>query len=303
MALFTLTIGIPALNEGANIQYLLRALLSQLAGNYMLERVVVISDGSTDNTAPLARAIDDDRIQVIDHIDRKGQAARQDEIIHDCTSDLLLLMNADMLPQGEDFLQRLVAPFYADKTIGLVSCQGVPLPAETRFEKIINFGVSFKETLVGNFQGGDNVYNCHGHTRIFSKAFLNNLQFGGVVSEDAYSYFDCKRKGFNFRYIPEARVAYRSPQSLRDHLKQSVRFIQGKEQLGSIFGKKQVKEAHALPLGRVLLISLQFFCSHPLLYVKYFGVTVVAAVASLFKQHAVLTWDSATSSKTLIKPK
>jgi cellulose synthase/poly-beta-1,6-N-acetylglucosamine synthase-like glycosyltransferase len=178
----------------------------------------------------------------------------------------------------------------------------VPLDPETRFEKVINFGVTFKEALVGSLNLGDNVYNCHGHTRVFAKAFLSNFRFGGVVSEDAYSYFACKKQGLHFKYVSKARVRYRSPQSLRDHLKQSVRFIQGQKQLAALCGEKLVKEAHAIPLPRLLSLSAQHLFSHPVLFVEYFFINLIAALVSKFRQHAVLTWESATSSKTLIKP-
>ena len=300
--MLTLSIGIPALNEAANIGHLLRALLAQSRGNFVLQNIMVVSDGSTDATVARAREVGDAHIVVVERQDRKGQAARQDEIVRSCTSDLLLLMNADMLPKGDKFLETLVAPFYLDESLGLVSCKGTPLEAETKFEQIINFGVAFKESMVGSLNLGDNVYNCHGHTRIFAKKFYTDFTFGGVVSEDAYSYFACKQKGLTFKYIPEAEVMYRSPQTLRDHLKQSVRFIQGQKQLAKIYDSKLVSTAHALPTSLFLRSSLVSFLAHPFWFVEYFAVSIVVVLVSWFKQHAVLTWETASSSKTLIKP-
>ncbi len=301
MALFTLSIGIPALNEAANIGHLLKALLAQSRGNFVMENITVVSDGSTDATANIARGINNAHVVVVEHQTRKGQAARQDEIVHSCTSDLLLLMNADVLPKGDKFLETLVTPFYLDTNLGLVSCKGMPLEAETKFEQVINFGVAFKESMVGNLNHGDNIYNCHGHTRIFAKKFYTDFIFGGVVSEDAYSYLICKQKSLFFKYVPEAEVAYRSPQTLHDHIKQSIRFIQGKKQLAKIFNKQLVKSAHALPTGHVLHASLRSLFTHPFWFVEYLVISLIVKAMSWFTQHAVLTWETATSSKKLIK--
>jgi glycosyltransferase involved in cell wall biosynthesis len=43
----TVTIGIPAYNEAANITSLLMALLAQNTPNFKLESIIVASDGST----------------------------------------------------------------------------------------------------------------------------------------------------------------------------------------------------------------------------------------------------------------
>ncbi|NTU73535.1 glycosyltransferase, partial [Candidatus Roizmanbacteria bacterium] len=66
----TLTIGISALNEEQNIICLLNALLSQKNGHYLLSELVVISDGSTDQTVPLVKSIQN-KYPVITLIDGK----------------------------------------------------------------------------------------------------------------------------------------------------------------------------------------------------------------------------------------
>ena len=46
----SITIGIPAYNEEANIKYLLKLLLNQKIKNAAIHEVIVVSDGSTDGT-------------------------------------------------------------------------------------------------------------------------------------------------------------------------------------------------------------------------------------------------------------
>ena len=53
----TLSIGIPAFNEEANIYFLLKDLLSQKMDQFNLERIIVNSDGSTDDTIEQVKRI------------------------------------------------------------------------------------------------------------------------------------------------------------------------------------------------------------------------------------------------------
>ena len=46
----TVTIGIPAYNEEANVRNLLVSLLAQKETNFKLQEIIVVSDGSTDKT-------------------------------------------------------------------------------------------------------------------------------------------------------------------------------------------------------------------------------------------------------------
>lgn len=298
---FNLSIGIPALNEEANIGYLLRSLISQAQKNFILKEIVVVSDGSRDRTAEVSRRVNDKRVTVIEHSERKGQAVRQDEIIEKTKGvDLLLLMNADMLPESNLFLENLVNPFYNSNNLGLVSGKGVPLPAVGKFEDIVNFGVNLKEKMVAGINGGDNVYNSHGHTRVFSKSFLEKFKFGSVVSEDAYSYVYCKKNGFGFKYASDAVVNYRSPQTLKDHLKQSVRFIQGQKQLAELFGASYIYKLHKIPVSLVLKTCIMSFYSHPIKLISYCCILFISFITSKFRKQAVLKWEPAESSKKLI---
>ena len=70
--LTTITIGISAYNEVANIKALLQTLLAQRANNFLLEKIIVISDQSTDDTASEVNSVLNPRIKFI--IDKSSQA-------------------------------------------------------------------------------------------------------------------------------------------------------------------------------------------------------------------------------------
>ena len=76
----TVTVGIPAYNESANITHLLRALLEQKDNGFVLESIIVMSDGSTDDMVARAQSVNDPRITVVHEIERLGKPSRVNQI-------------------------------------------------------------------------------------------------------------------------------------------------------------------------------------------------------------------------------
>lgn len=296
-----ISVGIPAYNEEANIGHLLRALLKQKEKGFLLKEVIVISDGSSDKTVSTALSVNDKRLIVLDRKDRKGQAFRQNEILKVFKGDILVLLNADVLPNNEFFLARIIAPFSINKKIGIVSGRGIPLSAETFFEKMINFSTAMKEEMVEKINGGNNVYFCHGHSRAFSRAFADRFSWADAVSEDAYSYFMCKKLGFSFHYAKDAEIVYRSPQNFNDHMKQSTRFFKGQRNLGQHVASNIVANEHNIPYNVIITTTFKYFFKNPVLLCEYVAVLLAAKIISLGKSTISVNWDMATSSKTLIK--
>ena len=297
----TVTVGIPAYNEEANTKNLLKALLEQKQDGFELLEIIVVSDGSDDNTVEQAKSLTSEKISVIDGKDRRGQAQRQNEIMDIFKGDFLVLLNADILPKDKTFLSNIVKPFSLNPKIGLVGGKVSPLPAENLFEKVLNFSVAMKQEIVESMNGGDNIYMCHGAGRAFSKAFVNQFRWGSAVSEDAYSYLVCKKMGFDFAYARDVEILYRSPQNFKDHMRQSVRFLKGKKNLADNISSSEVLREHKIPLRIILKSSVKYFFKNPFLFTAYISILISAKILSLSGKDVNVKWDSATSSKTLIK--
>jgi glycosyltransferase involved in cell wall biosynthesis len=68
----TVTIGIPAFNEEANIAHILKALLKQDTSKYILEKIIVSSDASEDNTNAIVKSLKSPLIDLIENTKRDG---------------------------------------------------------------------------------------------------------------------------------------------------------------------------------------------------------------------------------------
>lgn len=298
----SVTIGIPAYNEEANIGYLLRDILSQSTGIFILKKIIVVSDGSTDETASVVQAIQDNRIALLDDGMRKGQAPRQNEIIQMTNSDILVLLNADIALVGNQFLENLVRPILESKA-DLTSVGVEAIKPETLMEDILVSSLLVKNRVFESYHDGNNIYTCVGIARAFSRRFYKQFHFRDSVGEDAYSYLSCISEGFNYKFVKEARVVIKIPDTLKDYLRQSKRFYHSKLRFQDIFGTKAVERAYALP-KRMLLKSIPFSDLRTLWNLfLYAGVLVYAKGRALFGAPTADLWEISTSSKNLRKGK
>src|SRR3989344_306584 len=77
----TVIVGIPAFNEEKNIGVLLESILLQKGNNFTIDKVIVVCDGSRDNTAEIVKLYSKkfNQISLKDDNKRKGKAARLNE--------------------------------------------------------------------------------------------------------------------------------------------------------------------------------------------------------------------------------
>lgn len=297
----TVSIGIPAYNEEANIRNLLTALLEQRQDNFELLEIIVVSDGSMDNTIAEAKSVTNEKISIIDNVERKGKTESQNEILKIFRGDILVLLDADIIPKNGLFISNLIKPFLINPKVGLVGGKVSPLPSENFFEKVINFSAAMKQEIVENMKEGNNVYILHGCNRAFSKNFAKHLSWPKLYGEDAYSYLKCKEeKEFEFNYNPEAEVFYRSPKTFRDHLKQSSRFAHSKNILKKFLPETAIEKEYKIPKSIILKKGIKYFFKNPFLFVSYFFIYAATRMFSKIGKKTNPLWEVSQSSKSLI---
>lgn len=106
---------IPAYNEEKTIGSVLRA----LKGISIINRIIVVSDGSTDNTADIARCLGCEVI-VLDRNTGKGGAMKAG--VERCREDVILFLDADLIGLKKFHILELLDPVVsgrADMSIGV----------------------------------------------------------------------------------------------------------------------------------------------------------------------------------------
>lgn len=294
----TITVGIPAYNEEANIKNLLHSITTQNETNYRLLEIIVVSDKSNDKTEQLIKQCskEDSRMKLFVNKKRLGQAQTQNKIVQRAKGTIIVLLNADLLLRGKNVIPELIAPLLEDSTVGMVCPKLVPTKGETLFEKIINYSVQFKNDLYEQWRGGNNLFTCRGAVRAFRKKFISKLHWPKVIGEDIYSYLACLNKGYKYIYQKNVLVWYKSPTNLHDHKRQSRRFFSNFSEMKKYFSKYLVRKEISFPIQLIIKKSLVYLIKNPLYFISYMVIVLLVQFSPSPKLSYV--WEPSRSTKT-----
>lgn len=220
----SITIGVPAYNEGQNIANLLQDLLAQEKFGFEISQIVVSSDGSSDNTVAECKKINSKTIKVIANPDRQGINRGLNQIINFSDSEILVLIDADVRIKDSQFISKLVLPIIT-KRADQTSARLTPTNPHNFFQSILHASVLAKNIVFESINDGNNLFTCHGPCRAMSRRFYTQLEFKDIVGNDMYSYLECIRLGFTYQYVRDTECFYTLPDNFSDHKKQSSRFI------------------------------------------------------------------------------
>lgn len=294
----SVSIGIPAYNEEANIKRLLQSLLAQKRKNYSLKEIIVVSDSSSDGTVEELRSVKSKKIVLIKNRYRSGQAVSQNKIIKIFKGEILVLLNADVLPENENFISELIKPF-KNKSVGLTGPRIVPVSPKTYFEDIINFSIKMKEVIFESCNKGNNLYLCSGRGRAFSREFAKQIIWKESLSEDAYSFLFCLQQGYKFKYTSKAKLLFKSPDNFKDHIKQSARFLTGSNVLSESFDRDTLKRHYKIPLSKAVPLTLLFCVTNPIKFLSYCLLLTFIKFSPGKNKYAKSQWQPSVSSKAL----
>lgn len=299
--LLTVAIGIAAYNERKNIGNLLKSLLLQKCRSFHLKQIIVISDGSSDGTESAARAFSDRRVLVIAGVKRLGQAARINQIFRIHEADVLVLIDGDMVLRDANVLEKFVQQFVADKRVGFVTGNTLPLPARTFLEQAINNYVIGRDVLHRVFDFGKTLYAAHAFMG-YSWKFLRSFRLPDeILNPDAFSFVACIVSGYKHRHARGAVAYYRSVSTVSDHLRQAVRHRRGGDQLYDYFDRALVDKYWRIPLEvRLWLLRYQMNASIlGYIFLKILN-TYCAAMIKLERKHIYGLWEPSATSKSLV---
>jgi glycosyltransferase involved in cell wall biosynthesis len=301
MKQITLTIGIPAFNEELNIGYLIKDLLKQNEKGFIIEKIIVASDGSRDNTVQIVKSFKNSKVMVIDNKINIGAAATQNQLCRVAKSDYLLLLNADTLIEDRDFIYKLVS-LSKKRNADLVSANLQELEPTTFFENVLATSMRLKKKAFELFNNGHNLYTCYGPARMLSRALYQKISFAQSYGEDAYSYLFCLSNGMKYGYAKNALVYYKLPSTFKDHNKQSHRFIESQKRMIYEFGALFTLREYYLPYVSIVTTLPLFFIHHPFytgVYLLLFIYSSLTGIFKLFSKNTRDTWEVSASTKQL----
>lgn len=296
--LSTLTIGIPAYNEAENIGLLLADLKVQNQRGFVIAKILVVSDASTDQTDNIVKKIEGLPLSLLTHPVRRGLATSLNYIFRHSSSDVLITLDADIRLPSKNFLSNLIDPIIAGQADYTTSSIKESIP-RSFFAKCLAVSMQVKRSVYDQILLGHNLYNSFGLARSYSRRMYRSLKFPISVGNDMYSYLFTLSHGYNFLHVKKAKVLYYLPTTLTDSNRQSLRFFQARKYMEQYFDRRLVDSSIRIPLTAIikgLWISLPLLAKHPLHAIAYAGYLSLTAFTSLhFKIED--RWEIATTTK------
>lgn len=101
---------IPAFNEERTISDVLKV----LSASPLVDRLVVVSDGSTDNT--VNKALEQEKIEVIELLENRGKGGAIKAGLDNTDASILLFLDADLIGLRAAHVEELIKPVMEGKT-------------------------------------------------------------------------------------------------------------------------------------------------------------------------------------------
>jgi cellulose synthase/poly-beta-1,6-N-acetylglucosamine synthase-like glycosyltransferase len=294
----SIVVGICAYNEEASIEGVLKALSFQKENNYVLKRVVLVSDGSMDKTVAVSKKLHWKKLTIINGRSRLGKPARLNMLFRQIKSDILITIDADVVIKDSNFIEKIVREF-SRKSVMFVSANATPLRGSSMLESAVGSYYRGREYFGDNFDYTNCAFGFRGTALGFRKEFYQKLHIPtDIVNDDAYCYFVCKQRNHDARQAKRAIVYFKSPDSLSDFISQHERYIFGGGQIRSRLPEELVDRYSWMPLGFRLRVALYQLISDPIAYFLFKSVFAYLHFRSHIRSaNYFVSWSMILSSK------
>ncbi|HBC72799.1 MAG: hypothetical protein UX91_C0006G0045 [Candidatus Amesbacteria bacterium GW2011_GWB1_47_19] len=301
----SLTVGIIAFNEAGNIGHILESVLGQNRTGFTLERILVISDGSSDTTQDLVRQFSHrfPLVQLVSARTRKGKPFRLNQLFRLNHSDILVALDADINLVGRKFLTTLVSAIVADPRAGMMAAHQIPLRPPGIAGGLIHSSFAMWDDIRLSVPGFNHVQNFYGAATAFRKSFSDTLRIPVESSElRLYIYLTAVKAGA-FRYCRSAVITYWPPSTWSDYFKLANRsFSKPQPELDRLFGYPTVSD-YVIPRKYLLSGILKSLRHRPLSFpLALFMIFFLSRFTRVNKNRTRLPWEMAGSTKRSFKP-
>lgn len=239
-------------------------------------------------------------ILLIENKKEAGQVKKQKQIIKLTKSDILILTQDDVLLDPRA-LKEVLKRFSENGDTTMISILNNPVNATSFFEGILNIGTGIANKMARYWNNGDNYLSVIGRFMAFRSDMVKNKfrMLETVATSDAYYYFENKRLGGKYEYIPEVSVYFKNPQNMKEHLRKSSRFQFSQNEMKNYF--RDLEKEYKVPKIVVVRGLVAQFLENPIMMVLYLGVFGYTRILKM-RPNIVLNpvWEVDKSTKKVI---
>lgn len=241
----TLEIAIPAFNEENNITRLLNSLLSQKISKFILKKIAVYTDASSDQTPDIVQKISKKNkiIKLVKGAQRKGKYYRVKQIFNNCQTNYLIILDADIALDGKFFIEKLLKTLIKDKNAVMAAANNTLLSPPTFIGKIIYAGMVLWHHICLSLPDKNISLNFFGSATAYRGSFARSTKIPEDLLDPHFYIYLTAKKNNGFKFCPDAGVFMWSISTISDY-RQLLRRTIGKKdpQLEKLFGPGIYKE-------------------------------------------------------------
>lgn len=290
----TLSVFIPAYNEEKNIKSLLEQILAQTEENFILEKILVVSDASTDNTENEVRSLNNQKIELVINPERKGKWFGFTVAQEKLSSEIIVSLDSDIIILDHFFLKKITSS--SDKS-DIISVRQIPAPAHCIFEKMVSFWMTAAVEMYEKGRPETDAYLCNGRCIAMRKVFFNKVKWINIFGTDVFMYLESKQYGAVFDYLNNTEIIYKVPKNIHDYILQSTRARKVREVMKNKFDSRVIQE-HFLPINLKIkiLVAIKYLFKNFIFVLYYCGVRVFCYFKKEVKEVSAL-WPVSKTTK------
>ena len=284
-----------AFNEEANIAAILEALLAQKTVKTKIEKIVIVSSGSTDRTNEIVRQYQN-KSTIIDLViqkEREGKASAINLFMSlNKQYEIIVFESADTIPTSET-IEALITPF-ENPQVGMVGGHPVPTNDPNNF---IGFAINLLWEMhhqisliypkMGELIAFRNIFRQIPNETAVDEASIEPLIVG---------------QGLKLMYAPDAIVQNRGPETIKDYFTQRRRIFSGhlyvKEMLGYCVSTMNGFRLFRLYISNIKL-NIKYIIWSPFVVLLEMTTRLLAIYDYKVKHKNPYKWDIVNSTKKL----
>lgn len=222
-ARLTCTVGVMAYNEERNVGRLLEALRLQELTCCEISEIVVVASGCTDRTEAITQAAArrDSRVRLVSQARREGKSRAINvflRLARSSSADVCILQSGDTLPEPGT-IDEMVRPMAADPSVGMSGAHVVPVNGHDTFiGRVVqtlwrlHHQLAMEQPKMGELVAFRNVVDA-----IPADSAVDEVSIESAITS----------RGLALRYVPEAKVLNKGPETIGDFIKQRRRIHAG----------------------------------------------------------------------------
>ena len=191
--------------------------------------------------------------------------------------------------------------FSKNPDVTYISIQNEPIKATSLMEDVISIGTRIAYKTAKYWNNGENYLSVIGRCEAFRADFAKkHFRFiDKVVATDAFFYYENKKNGGKYKYLQDAKLYFKNPKTLKEHLRKSSKFQHSQEEMLRYFNPDLLY--YSIPMRAYLKALVEEFLASPFKLSLFMLIYVYTRLTKIDSKKSLNSiWETDISTKKVI---